>query len=253
MTIRQPAVAGRFYPAGPHVLRNLIDLQLREVELPAEESPARGYVVPHAGYRFSGPIAARVFARLRRDAATIRRVVLVGPSHRVRLRGFAASPDEHWRTPLGTVDVVGTDVVPVDARPHELEHSLEVQVPFLQVVLPGVPITPVVIGVTETESAGRLIDELVDEGGVLLCSTDLSHYLRHEEAVTRDRATADNILALAPQRIHSGDACGLFPLRGTLEWARHHGLTPTELDLRTSADTFGDADRVVGYSAFSFV
>jgi len=253
MSTRPAAVAGRFYPGGPQMLRNLIDLQLGEVTPPPDEPPARGYVVPHAGYRFSGPIAAHVYARLRRDAANIRRVVLVGPSHHVRLRGFAASPDSRWETPLGSVEVESTTVVAADPRPHQGEHSLEVQVPFLQVVLPGVPITPVAVGAAPTEAIGRLVDELTDEDSVLLCSTDLSHYLGHAEAVKRDRATADNVLALAPQRIQNGDACGLFPLRGTLAWAEHHGLTPTELDLRTSADTFGGADRVVGYSAFSFV
>lgn len=253
MSIRPPAVAGKFYPPGPRMLRNTIELELSRIELPDGEPPARAYIVPHAGYRFSGPVAAHVFARLRRDAANIKRVVMVGPSHYVRLRGFAATAHGAWETPLGTVEVAATRAVTAHPAPHEKEHSLEVQVPFLQVVLPGVPITPVAVGAAETEQSAALIERLVDDDSVLLCSTDLSHYLDRQAASRRDRATADAITALAPQRIQNGDACGLFPLRGTLRWAAENKLTATELDLRTSADTYGTPERVVGYSAFSFI
>lgn len=253
MSIRPAAVAGLFYPSGPIMLRDMIELELSRVELPDAEPSARGYIVPHAGYRFSGSVAAHVYARLRRDADTIERVVLIGPSHRVALRGFAGTAHSGWQTPLGTADIANTSIVVSDDAFHEQEHSLEVQVPFLQTVLPGVPITPVAVGAARSEEVAQLITEIIDDGSVLLCSTDLSHYLDQSAAQARDRATADAILGLAPQRIQRGDACGLFPLRGTLQWAADQGLTPTELDLRTSADTYGGRDRVVGYSAFSFI
>ncbi len=253
MSIRPAAVAGRFYPADAQELRRTIDDALSRIRVPDGEPRARAHVVPHAGYRFSGPVAAHVYARLRRDAATVNRVVLLGPSHFVRMTGFAASAHREWETPLGTVKVAEAPEVTPHPAPHEREHSLEVQVPFLQVVLPGVPIVPIAVGAAETDAIADVIDNLVNEDDVVLCSTDLSHYLDHAEAVKRDRATADSINALEPQRIRNGDACGLFPLRGALRWAARHRLTPTELDLRTSADTFGRPDRVVGYSAFSFI
>ncbi|GAA4911678.1 hypothetical protein LX16_2530 [Stackebrandtia albiflava] len=251
-SVREPAVAGRFYQSGPHILRNSVEARLAEVALPESEPPARGYVVPHAGHRFSGAIAAKVYARLRRDAARIGHVVLIGPSHFVPLRGFAASPATGWRTPLGVVEVRGTDAAPAHEAPHAREHSLEVQLPFLQVCLPGVPVTPVAVGVSKPEAVADLVDAAMTADAVLLCSTDLSHYLDRPTAEARDRATANAILAGRHDLIGDRDACGRWALRGTVAWAARHGLVTTELDLRNSGDTFGGDDRVVGYSAFSF-
>lgn len=249
--VRPAAVAGGFYPGRAERLRELIESMVDAIEVPADDELARGYVVPHAGYRFSGPTAAHVYARLRKHADRVERIVLVGPSHFVPLQGLAGSPATRWRTPLGEVDTPVAAGLATDATVHEREHCLEVQLPFLQVCVGDVAVTPVAVGKSTIEEAATAIDALVDDATVLLCSTDLSHY--HDDATARrlDRATADAILAAEPRRIKTSDACGVFALRGTVAWAAHHGLSARELDLSTSADTAGTAERVVGYPAFS--
>lgn len=249
--IRPAAVAGRFYPGRPNTLRITIEAMLGTVTLD-DEPLARAYVVPHAGYRFSGPVAAQVYARLRPHAERIRRVVLLGPSHFVPLTGLAGSPESGWETPLGQVRILRAPGIEADAGPHAREHSLEVQLPFLQVCAPDAAVMPIAVGKSTISEVAAHIDRLVCEDTVLLCSTDLSHY--HDEATAKviDRATANAILAGEPRRINTSDACGVFALRGTVAWAAHHGLTPRELQLGTSADTYGGGDRVVGYPAFAF-
>lgn len=262
-TIRPPAVAGRFYPGTPDGLRGYIDRLLAAVDVPAGEPLAPAYVVPHAGYRFSGPTAAHVYARLRAHADRIRRVVLIGPAHRVRLRGCAVPTVRRWATPLGETDLdlagcralATLDQVTADDEPHAPEHSLEVQVPFLQHVLgPDRTILPIVAGpCPPAEVAAVLSAALTGTAGgtVLLCSTDLSHYLDDATARAQDRRTVDAILARDPDRIGVRDACGVFGLRGTVQHATDAGWTPRLLDLTTSADTAGTPDRVVGYTALA--
>ena len=250
--VRPAAVAGRFYPSGPTTLRSTVEAMLRTVTVPDDDALARAYVVPHAGYRFSGPVAAQVYARLRRHAGRVRRIVLIGPSHFVPLTGLAASPSAEWETPLGRVATPVPDGIGIDFAPHLREHSLEVQFPFLQMVLDDFTVSPVAVGKSTIEETATAIDSMMDDDSVLLCSTDLSHYHDEETAKVLDRATADAILAGEPRRIHSGDACGRFALRGTVAWAAHHEHIPRELALGTSADTYGGSDRVVGYPAFAF-
>jgi AmmeMemoRadiSam system protein B len=265
MTTRLPAVAGAFYPADPTELSALVDRLLDAVDVPADDELAAAYVVPHAGYRYSGPTAAHVYARLRRHADRVRRVVLIGPAHRVPLVGAAVSAVERWRTPLGDVAVdspaartlADTGRATVNEAPHAAEHSLEVQLPFLQSVLPEVRILPVCIGLSEVDEVRAVIDSAVGVAGVpsggtvVLCSTDLSHYLPDAQARAQDARTAQAILDLDPSRIGNRDACGSFALRGLLGWADRLGLAARLLDLSTSADTAGGPERVVGYPAFS--
>ncbi|ADD45925.1 AmmeMemoRadiSam system protein B [Stackebrandtia nassauensis] len=250
--VRPAAVAGRFYPGAAESLRTMIESMVDSIEVPDSDELARAYVVPHAGYRYSGPTAAHVYARLRHHAARVKRVVLVGPSHFVPLQGLATSPAAGWQTPLGTVTTPAAEGIPAEEAPHEREHSLEVQLPFLQVCVGDVEVTPIVVGKSTIEDAATAINGLVDDQTVLLCSTDLSHYHDEETAKRLDRATADAILAAEPRRIKTSDACGVFALRGTVAWAAHHGLSARELNLSTSADTAGTTERVVGYPAFSF-
>ncbi|MGH8791233.1 MAG: AmmeMemoRadiSam system protein B [Stackebrandtia sp.] len=252
--VRPAAVAGRFYSGNASALRKKVSELVDSVDVPGDDALARAYVVPHAGYVFSGPVAAHVYARLRRHADKIGRVVLVGPSHFSPLIGMAASPASGWETPLGTVRVADAgDVAAADPEPHAREHSLEVQLPFLQVCAgDGLTAVPVAVGKTRPDDVADALDRLVDSDTVLLCSTDLSHYLDDAAAKLRDRATADAILHRRHDKIAPGDACGIFALRGTVAWASRHGLRPVELDLRTSADTVGGPERVVGYPAFSF-
>jgi MEMO1 family protein len=265
--VRRPAVAGAFYPADPAQLTAMIDRLLDAVAVPAGDRLAAGYVVPHAGYRYSGGTAAHVYARLRHHAAGVARVLLIGPAHRVPLRGCAVPTTDRWRTPLGEVDVdpLARDLASAgravaDDAPHAPEHSLEVQVPFLQRVLPGVPIVPVVAGVSETRDVAALLaagsaagaGATAGGGTVVLCSTDLSHYLTDERARQQDARTAAAIEALRPDLVGVRDACGVYALRGTLAWAAGRGLAVRRLALTTSAESGGDRGRVVGYPAFAF-
>jgi MEMO1 family protein len=253
---RRPAVAGRFYPRNPTALAATVDRMLDAVAVPDGEPLARAYVVPHAGYAYSGPTAALVYARLRRHADRIEQVVLIGPAHFVPLIGCAVPASATWATPLGELPVAASPApegVVVDDAPHAPEHSLEVQLPFLQRALGRpVPILPIAVG---RAPAGHVAGVLAaaGAGAVVLCSTDLSHYLDRAAAVDRDTRTATAVEALAPDRIGVRDACGAYALRGLLEWARAGALRPGVLGLATSADTTGDPARVVGYGAFTFL
>lgn len=258
--VRPPAVAGAFYPADPAILTRLVDSMLDAVSPPAE-ALAAAYIAPHAGYRYSGPTAAHVYSRLRAHAGDIRRVVIVGPAHHVPTTGCVISGATSWRTPLGEVPVDGGAATMVkdghgsiDERPHAPEHSIEVQLPFLQRALGDVPILPIVVGSSTADDVVVTIAaaiELDAPGTVVICSTDLSHYLPDEQARRQDQRTIQAILGLAPERIGVRDACGVFALRGLVGWARHGGLTPRLLNHTTSAETGGDRTRVVGYPAIS--
>lgn len=262
---RPPAVAGRFYPADRDALTALVDGLLDAVPVTDGEPLAAAYVVPHAGLRYSGPTAAHVYARLRTHAAAVNRVVLIGPAHYVPLKDCAVPAADRWSTPLGelSIDVEAVRELAargratVDDAPHAPEHSLEVQLPFVQRALGDeVLILPVAIGQSSVEDAAAAVaaaDEAGNGGGtVVLCSTDLSHYLEDGAAREQDARTAEAVLALAPDRIGPRDACGVFALRGLVEWARRGELRPELLHLSTSAETAGDTSRVVGYSAFAF-
>lgn len=261
MTTRQPAVAGTFYPRDPTTLGQLVDRLLAAVAVPDDDRLAAAYVVPHAGYRYSGPVAAAVYARLRRHAPGVRAVVLLGPAHRVPLDGCAVSGASRWCTPLGEVPIdvagartlAGRGLASIDDEPHVLEHSIEVQLPFLQRVLdPAVPVLPVCVGRHPQEDVAAAIAAVsATAGTVVVCSTDLSHYLPDAQARAQDRRTAAAIVELAPERIGVRDACGVFALRGLLRWAASRDSQVTELALATSADTIGDPARVVGYPAFA--
>jgi AmmeMemoRadiSam system protein B len=257
--VRVPAVAGSFYPADAGALAALVDGLLDDVPPPAAPATATGYLVPHAGYTYSGSTAAHVYARLR--GQPIDRVVLVGPAHFVLTRGCAVPAAQTWLTPLGPVpiDTAGArqleaaGLATVDDRPHRPEHSLEVQLPFVQRVLGEVPVLPVAVGVSDVDAVARLLlAARSDERTVVLCSSDLSHYLDEPTATVRDEATLAAVCELAPQRVGLRDACGVYALRGLLGWARASGLTPRVLYRCTSAQTGGDAARVVGYAAVEF-
>jgi MEMO1 family protein len=217
-------------------------------------------VVPHAGYMYSGSVAAPAYALLAPWRGHIRRVVLLGPTHRVALRGLALPDACAFATPLGRVEVdpearsllAGLSPVRVDAEAHAQEHSLEVQLPFLQRALGTFTLVPLAVGEASAEQVAQVLERLWggDETLVVI-STDLSHYLSHEQAQARDRATVARILQLDPALDHA-QACGATPLGGALLAARAHALVPRLLDLRNSGDTAGDRARVVGYCAVAF-
>lgn len=263
LTTRAPAVAGQFYPADPVVLARGVDGLLAAAAGLADAELARGYLVPHAGYRYSGPTAARVYASLRAHAWAVRRIILIGPAHFVPLQGCAVSAATQWITPLGAVDldVCGRDALvesglaAIDDAAHAPEHSLEVQLPFLQRALPGrVSILPVAVGPATVPAIAAVIEAAVaaaPAGTVVLCSSDLSHYLDEQTARLRDEATIRAVLTLDPRQIGVRDACGVHAVRGLIAWAARAGLTPRLLDYRTSAQAAGDPARVVGYTSVS--
>ena len=256
---RGPAVAGMFYPAEPARLAAEVDALLSAAApepVPAGRLPA--LVVPHAGYRYSGQVAAVAYAALARRWLPVR-AVLLGPSHIVPLTGSAVPRAVEWSTPLGAVPIDpaarerATAVPGVHAtdEQHAAEHSLEVQLPFLQRSLdPRLPVLPVVTAAGPDDVAD-LLDAVADPDTLIVASTDLSHHLPDPEARRRDRRTLDAVLALDPDRIGPGAACGANALRGLLAWAGRTGRTPTLLSYRTSADATGDRSRVVGYAALA--
>lgn len=260
--VRPAAVAGLFYPGSPSELAATVRGCLSEALRPAG-APAgvpKALIVPHAGYVYSGPIAAGAYARLAALRGTIRRVVLLGPTHRVAVRGLALPSVRAFATPLGEVEVdreavaavAGMPQVVVSDAAHALEHSLEVQLPFLQAVLDGFRIVPFAVGAASADEVAQVLDRLW--GGpetLVVVSSDLSHYHRYAEARAIDRASAERILALDGTLDHE-EACGATPINGLLLCARRRGLAPELVDLRNSGDTAGDRSRVVGYASFSF-
>lgn len=262
VAVRPAAVAGAFYPADPGELRSSVEAALRGADGPTSQASApKAIVVPHAGYVYSAPIAATAFGQIAPAAERIRRVVLVGPSHRVPVSGLAVSGADAFETPLGEVALddelralaLGQPVVEVDDRAHALEHSLEVQLPFLQVVLgEGFELLPLVAGLCPAGDVADVLDAVW--GGpetLIVISTDLSHYHPHAEASSLDRKTAAAVVAGRVDNVNDLDACGATGLRGIMSAAGRHGLRTELLDLRTSGDTAGDRIRVVGYGAFA--
>ncbi len=226
----------------------------------ARGSWPKALIVPHAGYLYSGPIAARAYLALEPGAEVVRRVVLVGPSHRVAFKGLAVPTCREFATGIGSVPIDDAARAKVLSLPfvhsrddaHRDEHSLEVQLPFLQVVLERFVALPIVVGRATGEQVAEAL-ELVwgGEETVIVISSDLSHYLDYEAAKRRDAATADAIERLEPERIGYEDACGCIGVRGILRVAAKHGLDVDRLDLRSSGDTAGGLREVVGYGAWA--
>ena len=260
--VRPAAVAGTFYPARGDELRRVIAACFEGARRPAHQArrPPKVLVVPHAGLVYSGPVAASAYALLADAGEQVRRVVLMGPSHRVPLRGMAVPSVDAFETPLGRVaiDAAARDValtapgVVVDDAAHAWEHSLEVQLPLLQTVLDDFTILPLVTGpVRESEVSGVLEALWGGPETLFVISTDLSHYHPYVDAAELDRATAEAVVAGCGDRIGDRDACGVHALRGLLAVTRRRHLVVELVDLRSSGDTAGDRDRVVGYGAFA--
>ena len=265
-TIRPAAVAGMFYPDDPRALRAQVAQYLAQVGARGSASTAAGaaapkiVLVPHAGYVYSGPVAAHAYAALGSVAARTRRVVLLGPTHRVAVRGIAAPTVDAFATPLGPVPVDRAAISSLADQPqvvandaaHAAEHALEVQLPFLQSVLGEFTLVPLAVGHVTPEAVAQVLERLW--GGdetLIVISSDLSHYLPYARARAIDGATVQRVLALDP-RLHHDEACGATPLAGALIAAKAHGLEARLLDLRNSGDTAGDRSRVVGYAAVAF-
>lgn len=261
--VRSPAVAGSFYPRDAKTLRRAVRDQLeteRAGKVRSDASWPKALIVPHAGFVYSGPVAARAYLALEPGAEVVRRVVLVGPSHRVAFEGLAVPTCRAFATGLGSVpvdelarkQVLSLPFVHARDDAHRDEHSLEVQLPFLQEVLARFAVLPVVVGrATGAQVAKALEVVWGGEETVVVISSDLSHFLDYETAKRRDTATALAIERLEPERIGYEDACGCIGIRGLLQAAEAHGLAVERLDLRSSGDTAGDRREVVGYGAWA--
>ena len=259
--VRAPAVAGTFYPGESRELSQSLAQMLGQA---AHDAPDRAVpkaiIAPHAGYIYSGPVAASVYAMLAPARSRITRVVLLGPTHRVAVRGLALPGCKAFATPLGAVEIDqpavaslrGLPQIVVSAQAHALEHSLEVHVPFLQVVIEKFTLLPLAVGHASAEEVAQVLDAVW--GGpetLIVVSSDLSHYLSYGDAQAVDRATAKAILDYATDLSHQ-QACGATPVTGLAHTARRRGLRPELIDLRNSGDTAGDKNRVVGYGSFAF-
>lgn len=258
MKVRPSAVNGLFYPGDPETLKN----QVRELlAIPTDpvDAPPKALIVPHAGYIYSGPAAAASYHQLTSFADQFKRVVLMGPSHRVAFYGLAIPTANVFRTPLGDIpldtealdDLSGLSQVVTHDAPHAEEHSLEVQLPFLQLCLSEFKLVPIVVGESQPAEVAEVIEVLW--GGpetLILASSDLSHYLPYEQAQAKDQHTSQRILDFSSD-LDGEEACGCKVLNGLLKIARQKGLNIDLLALENSGDTAGDQSRVVGYGAYA--
>jgi hypothetical protein len=259
--IREAAVAGRFYPGSARELKTAVERYLAEAK-PTPGPVPKAIIAPHAGYVYSGPVAATAYARLAPAKGTIRRVVLLGPCHRVPVRGLALSGADAYATPLGSVPIDQAAAAAIRDLPqvqifddtHAFEHSLEVHLPFLQVVLGSFSLVPLVVGDASADEVATVIERLW--GGpetAIVVSSDLSHYLTYDQARVLDAKTCRAIETLDPAAIGRDQACGRIPVSGLLTLAKRRGLKVATVDIRNSGDTAGDKSRVVGYGSWVFV
>lgn len=255
--VRSPVAAGTFYPGDPDALAATVDALLDGARVSGRVTRPAALIVPHAGYVYSGPVAATGYARLVPWGESVHRVAVLGPAHFVALEGLALPTVSALDSPLGRVladtdggrVLVDKGLAVLSDAPHAIEHSLEVQLPFLQRIL-GEDWTcaALAVGRSEPELVADALDQL--DADLVVVSTDLSHYEPQATAQLQDRRTAEAVVQRRPDQIGRLDACGARPLRGLLAWALRHDHHVELLDLRTSADTVGGPERVVGYGAF---
>jgi AmmeMemoRadiSam system protein B len=259
--VRPAAVAGAFYPGEAQSLATEVASLLGEAPSGAPaQRPPKAIIAPHAGYIYSGPVAASVYARLAPLRGIVRRVVLIGPAHRVWISGLALPGATAFASPLGEVEIDTEAVAAVASLPqvtvrrdaHALEHCLEVQLPFLQSVLGSFRLVPLVVGEATPAEVAEVLDALWGgEETLVVVSSDLSHYLDYRTAQEVDGETARAIRALEPLRSHD-QACGATAINGLIELAHRRRMEVEQVDLRNSGDTAGGRGRVVGYGAFAF-
>ncbi len=258
LSIRPAAVAGRFYPKNASQLNQQLDIYLSNSDV--DIIPPKAIIAPHAGYIYSGQIAANAYKNIEKLRTQISRVVLLGPAHRVYVKGIALPSNTHFATPLGNVPIESNvlkqlehhSFVQFSDAAHEQEHSLEVQLPFLQKVLNDFTLIPLLVGDAEPDQVATILKELW--GGdetLIIVSSDLSHFLNYETACETDSNTSRLIENFDYENIGSNQACGFMPMRGLLKYAHEKNMSIQTIDLRNSADTAGTKDRVVGYGAYA--
>ncbi len=254
---REPAVAGTFYPADPTTLSRMLSDFLRDAK--TDGRAPKAIIAPHAGYIYSGPIAASAYARLKPAKDKITRVVLLGPSHRVYFEGLAVTGADTFTTPLGEIEIDKQAVESLKDLPfvgyleqaHALEHSLEVHLPFLQQTLSHFKLVPIVAGDASADQTSQVINQLW--GGdetLIVVSSDLSHYHDYATAQRLDKQTSELIEHLDYNKLSPDGACGKVAVGGLLKTLKEKVLNIKTIDLRNSGDTAGDKNRVVGYGAY---
>ncbi|MGH6896869.1 MAG: AmmeMemoRadiSam system protein B [Geminicoccaceae bacterium] len=259
--IRPPAVAGTFYPAVAGRLHAAVGGFLAAANGSCAEQRPKALIAPHAGYVYSGAVAGHAFAALGEAASQIRRVVVIGPAHYVPFRGIAAPRAEAFRTPLGDVPldraaiagILDLPQIALADAPHRPEHAIEVELPFLQVVLGELALVPILVGDATGDEVAGVLGRLWDGPETLIViSSDLSHYEAYASAKEHDGTTAAAIERFDDAALGPRDACGYLPIAGLLVEARRRGMRIERLDLRNSGDTAGPKDQVVGYGAWAF-
>ncbi len=262
MKIKEPNVAGAFYPRDGAELNDLLDECFKHVTQVSGvkhlKAPLKAIVAPHAGYIYSGPIAASAYQVLKEMKDEIKTVVVLSPSHFYRLEGIAVSDASHFKTPLGNIEIdqelqdkiLNFDFVVNEPMAFEREHALEVHLPFLQKVLGKFKLVPLVVGYNSPAQVQEVIETLSQEGVFFVVSSDLSHFHDYDTCKSLDKKTSAAIEAKEIDAIDGQDACGYYPLRGLLSWAKNHHYQVQNIDLRNSGDTAGDKSRVVGYGSY---
>ncbi|MEG3618950.1 AmmeMemoRadiSam system protein B [Magnetovibrio sp. PR-2] len=258
--VRPPAVAGQFYPADAKTLSKQVLSYLAEASEDVH-APPKALIAPHAGYVYSGLVAAHAYAHILPLKGVVKRVVLLGPCHRVAVQGVALSSADAFLTPLGSMPIdhsldeqlLELPGVHVFDATHANEHSLEVHIPFLQSILDDFALIPMVVGAADAVMVANILDAVW--GGpetLIVISSDLSHYLDYDSAKALDQQTCSAIEQLDWQAIGNKQACGRMPVKGLLELAKRKGLEVRTLDLRNSGDTAGTKKQVVGYGSWGF-
>lgn len=257
--IREAAVSGMFYPDEPNTLQRMITQLLNQAT--TRPNQFRAIIAPHAGYIYSGETAAHAYKQLEAIKNQVKRVILIGPAHRVGFPGIASSSADYFETPLGSIPLDKDAIerirkfahIKIFDEAHAQEHSLEVHLPFLQVTLSEFSLVPLVVGESDAQSVADVIEYFwQDTSTFFVISSDLSHFHEYNKAKQIDEMTSDAILHLNPDGIGYEQACGRLPVNGLLKHAKKHHLKPILLDLKNSGDTAGDHNRVVGYGAFGF-
>jgi len=257
-SVRLPSVAGQFYPDDPVKLHQQITAFLENAQ-PVEGACPKAIVAPHAGYIYSGPVAASAYKKVMEKAGAISRVVIMSPAHRYGFQGIAWSAADYFRTPLGDIKVdrdaiaslADLDYVKNIERAFDGEHALEVHLPFLQSIIDDFQIVPFIVGMAEPRQVAEVLNRLW--GGqetLIVISSDLSHFNEYQNARQRDSRTTAAIETLRFEDIGGDDACGVYPLSGLLLAARERNLQAEAIDLRNSGDTAGSRESVVGYGAY---
>ncbi len=259
MLIKKPAVADYFYTANPEMLKNQIEECLNNSVDTEIKGNLKGLIVPHAGYIYSGIVAGAAYKHLRKyKDGQKKKIIILGPSHRYPLRGASVCAYDVFETPLGNIH--GSKIAKEMAQKigfipeaDQFEHSLEVQLPFLQSVLTNFEIIPIVLGNVNMNELAEFLKPFIDENTFLIVSTDLSHFFEYQKAIYTDNQTSDAILNQDTKKMmETGDACGIIGVLSSMILAKDLKWNTTFLDYKNSGDTAGTKDKVVGYGSYAY-